>query len=202
MEKVELLQKYIDYVSKQGERPSTVSKLTFAIGIKESDFYTHFSSLKQIEQFYWTQTHQTVVNTITQQEVYANYSVREKLLSYAFTLIEFLKQNRSFVQIVLKKNCDALKAYKQDLKAYVEPLITEGTQKGEIEDRMFLTQHYSNVIIQSLIAILYFWIKDESTNFEKTDVYVEKSINFIMDILHKNWIDTGLDFLKYQFKRA
>ncbi len=201
MEKQELLQKYIEYVSKEGKRPSTVSRFTFTISIKESDFYTHFTTLNQLEQYYWVHLHEKLLEKITKEEVYANYSVREKLLSYAFTLIEMLKENRSFVILTLQKNCNVLDNYKKELNNYTETLIAQGTQNNEIQDRMFLSTYYPNLISQEIVAIIYFWAKDESPNFEKTDVFIEKSINFIMDILGKNWIDTGFDFIKYLFQR-
>lgn len=201
MEKTELLQKYIEYVSKEGKRPRIVSQFTTAIQIKESDFYTHFSSLNQLEQFYWQDLHEKLIQKITTQEVYANYSVREKFLTYAFTLVEQLKENRSFALIVLRENRNTLNTYKKELKNYVEGLITEGTQKNEVQDRMFISNYYVNVLVNEVVSIIYFWEKDESANFEKTDAYIEKSVNFVMDILGRNWLDSGIDLLKYVFQK-
>jgi len=201
MEKAELLQKYIEYVSKEGKRPSTVSKFAFAINIKETDFYSHFSTFNQLEQFYWHNLHEELIKKITSQEVYTNYSVREKLLSYAFTLIEMLKENRSFVLLTLQKNCNALEKYKKEVKTYAETLTAEGTQSNEIQDRMFISAYYPDLIVQQIVAVIHFWSKDESPNFEKTDVFIEKSINFVLDALGKNWLDTGFDFIKYLFQK-
>jgi hypothetical protein len=201
MEKQELLQKYVEYVSKEGKKPSTVSKFTFALGIKETDFYKCFANLNQLEQFYWQNVHTSIIEKIKSQEVYQNYSVREKLLSYAFTLVETLKENRSFVLIVLRKNCDALNKYQKEVKNYAEDLIAEGTQKNEIQDRILVSTYYSDIITKETSAIIHFWVKDDSENFEKTDVFIEKSINFVMDILGRNWIDTGFDFVKYWFQK-
>lgn len=201
MEKSELLQKYVEYVSKEGKRPNTVSKFTFAVNIKESEFYTQFSTLNQLEQYYWVNLHETLLNKITKEEVYAKYSVREKLLSYAFTLAEMLKENRSFVILILRKNCNVLDKYKKELHNHAETLITEGTQSSEIQDRIFLSTYYADLIVQEITAVIYFWAKDESPNFEKTDAFIEKSINFVMDILARNWLDTGFDFIKYWFQK-
>lgn len=201
MEKQELLQKYVEFVSKDGKRPSTVSRFTFAIGIKESEFYAHFSTLSQIEQYYWVNLHENLLNKITAQDVYANYSVREKILSYAFTLVETLKENRSFAILTLKKNCNALDAYKKELKNHAETLIAEGTQNHEVQDRMLLSTYYPDLIVQEITAVIHFWAKDESQNFERTDVFIEKSINFVMDLLSRNWLDTGFDFVKYWFQK-
>lgn len=201
MEKTELLKLYIEYISKEGKRPSTVSKFTFAIHIKESEFYTSFANLNQLEQFYWENLHENLLEKIKGQDVYASYSVREKILSYAFTLMEMLKENRSFVLIVLRKNCDALQKYQKALKNYAEELTAEGIQNNEIQDRIVISTYYADILVKEIIAIIHFWAKDESENFEKTDVFIEKSINFTMDILSKNWLDTGFDFLKYVFQK-
>ncbi|MCS7029020.1 MAG: TetR family transcriptional regulator C-terminal domain-containing protein [Bacteroidia bacterium] len=202
MEKTELLEKYIEYVSREGKRPATISKFSFAIGVKESEFYAHFSNLNQIEQFYWQQLHQILLQKLTQEEVYANYSVREKFLSYAYALVERLKENRSFVQVILKNHWNVLKQYKDDLKSYVETLIAEGTQKGEIHDRILLSTYYPNLMVQEIVSVIHFWAKDESQNFEKTDVFIEKSMNFVMDLLSRNWVDTGLDLIKTLFQKS
>jgi hypothetical protein len=47
---------------------------------------------------------------------------------------------------------------------------------------------------------LKFWIDDTSPGFEKTDIFIEKSVNTSFDVLNVAPIRTLIDFGKFIFK--
>jgi hypothetical protein len=51
-----------------------------------------------------------------------------------------------------------------------------------------------------LLLTLKFWMEDQSASFEKTDVFIEKSVNTSFDILQMTPLKSVLDFGKFLFK--
>jgi ubiquinone biosynthesis protein COQ9 len=51
-----------------------------------------------------------------------------------------------------------------------------------------------------LLIVLKFWIHDESSNFEKTDVFIEKSIKASFDIRQITPIKSVIDLAKFLWK--
>ncbi len=48
--------------------------------------------------------------------------------------------------------------------------------------------------------VLKFWIHDESSNFEKTDVFIEKSIKASFDIRQITPVKSVIDLAKFLWK--
>jgi hypothetical protein len=45
-----------------------------------------------------------------------------------------------------------------------------------------------------------FWLDDTSSSFEKTDIYIEKSVNTSFDIFNTKPLKSLIDFGKFIFK--
>jgi hypothetical protein len=130
------------------------------------------------------------------------------LLAFYFTLAEVLKGDRSFVihQLSEWKNPAMLptflKGFKSAFNEWVNGIILEGKQTGEIAMRPFLDKQYDSVFWLHLVFILQFWSKDDSANFEKTDMAIEKSVNLAFDLIGKGALDNALDFGKFLYQNA
>jgi hypothetical protein len=68
-------------------------------------------------------------------------------------------------------------------------------QLGKIQDK---TMQESSWI--QLILTMKFWLDDTSPSFEKTDIFIEKSINSRFDLLDTKPLKSLLDFGKFILK--
>src|SRR5690606_29714410 len=138
--------------------------------------------------------------------VYEGYSAREKLLAFYYTLIEVLKERRSYVVFTLKKNYvpgplnPVLHPVKELFTDYVKEIVQTAVAEGEIEDRKMLTDKYYKGFWPQFVFIIEFWVKDYSAKFEKTDAAIEKAVNLSFEFLAKNPLDSLLDFGKFVFQ--
>lgn len=198
---------YIDYVLQNNKRPESIYLFMKGIGGEEKTFYQHYTTFYDLEAAIWSDTFKDTIEKIQQEQVYEGYTVREKILSFYFTLIENLKAVRSFATFSFKNQKDfpldggVLKASKQVFHDFVGQLITEGVYTGEIADRAFLTERYAGAIWWETVFIIRFWIHDSSKNFERTDAAIEKSVNLVFDLLGKNIADATFDFVKFLFSK-
>jgi len=179
---------YIEYLLTEGKVPNSIFLFTKHLKLSEGSFYKHFNSFKSLERSIWSNWFTETVQTIEQDEAYIEYSVREKLLAFYYTWIELLKSNRSFVMFKLDKmdkknlNPSFLSEAKKHFEEYVNNLLLEGKDTTEVAERPFSNQ-YAKLFWMHFLFISKFWSNDESSEFEKTDVAIEKSINLAFDLI-------------------
>lgn len=193
---------YIQFVRENGQPPASVFKLAQNMQIDEKSFYAEYTSFLQIEQEIWGDYFEQTLSQIEGEEVYAEYTVREKLLAFFYTLVECLKENRSFLvgSTAGGLKGDTLTVFKHKFREYARDLIDEGIMRDEIETRAFFSERYPGLLWKEAQYIINFWIRDKSPNFESTDAAIEKAVNFAMDLLGRNIADSTVDFVKFLFQ--
>lgn len=194
---------YMDYVLTNGEAPKSVYNFAKSLKISESDFYKIYSSFSMIEKKVWEDlTLQTLIK-IKEQEVWAQYSSREKMLSFFYSYIEVLKTQRSFIIYTLKNHTkklatpDVLSEVKPLFENFAEDIINEGIDSGELTERKFISKHYKDALWIQFAFIINFWIDDDSAAFEKTDEAIERGINVSFDLFKKSPLDNLFEYGKF-----
>lgn len=197
---------YIDHILEHGKEPASVYKFAKEIDLSEEQFYNHYTSFAHIEQAVWEQLANETIHIIRSEEVWPNYSVREKLLAFYYTLVEVMKKKRSFLMATSSENLRPhwtpphLKKFREVYKEFSMELINEGVSTNEIVNRPYLTDSYHEGLWGQLLFLLHFWMKDDSIGFEKTDAAIEKSVNLSLDLLGKGVVDSMVDFAKFMFQ--
>lgn len=206
--KDKILAAYRKTVLKEGKEPSSVFIFCESLGISESDFYEHFGSFDSVVNQIWSGYIREVANRLQLDKNYIEFSVREKILAFYFTLAEVLREDRSFSLLTIKpwKNPaippKSLKGFKNSFETWITPIINEGKQNGEIAKRPLLDSRYDGLFWLHLVFILQFWANDDSAGFEKTDAAIEKSVNLAFDLIGKGILDNALDFGKFLYQNA
>jgi len=195
---------YKEYLLENGRKPVTVYSFAKANNITESAFFDEYNSFEAIDKELWKDMIDQTISQINAEEVYAQYSVREKLLSFYYTLVEVFKQNRSYILLTWSNGTDwkksYLKEFLQTFEIYLHELVEEGVSTKEIVNRPIITEHYAKGIKAQVFFVIDFWIKDSSKQFEKTDVAIEKAVNATFDLMGKNPFDSVGDFAKFLFQ--
>ncbi len=197
---------YVNHLLENGARPASIFKFVKGLKVKEELFYDHFNSFDNVEKAIWSDIFQATVNAITSEEVYNDYSSREKLLAFFYTWIEQLKSNRSYIlQSVPKKMKPEITPYylehvRKGFKEWVSELLLEAKETDEVMTRPVISDRYDDAIWLQFLFILGFWMKDDSKSFEKTDAAIEKSVNLAFDLMGRGPLDTMVDFGKFLFQ--
>jgi len=194
---------YVDYVLTHDERPKSVYSFAKKLKITEAEFYAFYASFDSIEKNIWFELTVETIDQIQKQELWAQYSSREKMLSFFYSYVELLKTQRSFVVYSLNKNKkrfttpDVLAGAKPIFENFAEQVITEGLESGELADRKFFSKRYKDALWIQYAFILNFWIEDDSRDFEKTDEAIEKGIQVTFDLFQRSPIDNLFEYGKF-----
>jgi hypothetical protein len=199
---------YIDFVLTEGEEPKSVYVFAKKNEMSEEEFYRFFGSFDAIEQSVWTDLANKALTEIKEQEIWAQYSAREKALSFFYSFFELLKSSRSFAVYSIKKQPRTLSSprvldgFKDVFEAFAEIILTEGIETAELSDRKFFSKRYKDALWIQFGFVLNFWINDNSAGFEKTDEAIEKGVNVTFDLFQRSPIDNLFEYGKFLAKNG
>jgi ubiquinone biosynthesis protein COQ9 len=117
-----------------------------------------------------------------------------------------LSANRSYVVLSLKEQQNQLKNLMQltTLRSKFRTFVSEiFTSELKIENEKL--QNIQKKAVQEtawiqLLLTLKFWLEDESPSFEKTDIFIEKSVKLSFELMNTAPLESLIDFGKFLFK--
>ncbi|WP_064966643.1 TetR family transcriptional regulator C-terminal domain-containing protein [Tenacibaculum ovolyticum] len=187
-------------------KPSSIYSFAEDNNFEESEFYKHYSSFESLEKSIFAIFAKETIHLLHKTEAYKEYSSKDKLLSFYFTFFELLTANRSYVLFQfkdVKSNLSKLSVLKKLRTEFIhfvsgislEKIDFKNDKVNEIQDKTISEGYW----IQ-LLMVLKFWIDDESSNFEKTDVFIEKSVKASFDIQQIAPVKSVIDLAKFLWK--
>ncbi|WP_303311112.1 TetR family transcriptional regulator C-terminal domain-containing protein [Hymenobacter sp. BT730] len=209
MEKERIKQAYLDYVLRKGSPPASVYKLTQKLGLPEQEFYRFYANFDAIDRELWADFGRQARATAEKEPVWAQYSSREKLLSFYYTLLEILKRNRSYALQALRRSLHrmpgltprVLDDFRQEFEVFVAELLREGRRTEEVASRPIIQDQYPRAFWQQMLFVLGFFAKDDTVDFERTDAAVEKAVTLSFDLVGRNTLDSALDLVRFLVRR-
>ena len=197
---------YMEFVLENNHQPKSVFSFAKENNFEEADFYKFYGSFETIEEAIFSEFFHHTLLILNKSEDYKNYDARNKLLSFYFTFFEILSANRSYVVYALKsvkkdlKKLKSLKTLKTDYTKYIEELnINRIELKQETLEKIQNTSIKESSWVHLMITMK-FWLDDISPSFEKTDIFIEKSINARFDLMDIKPLKSIIDFGKFILK--
>jgi hypothetical protein len=204
--KSDIITKYTDYCLMNGSRPATVYKFAKDNGFEEADFYTFFNSFETLEHQYFTEMFTYTLEMLEQSSNYAEYDGTQKLSAFYFTFFELATANRSFIMYLMDDDNSSLRSLLK-LKELRKKFTAYA---AEVLDKPFETQNeradkaQSNALREAawlqFLSVFKFWMKDTSPGFEKTDVFIEKSVKASSDLVYNTPLQSLFDLGKFLWK--
>lgn len=201
-----LVKFYMEYVLEHNHAPKSVYLFAKANNFDEADFYKFFTNFETLESTIFSLFFTNTKDTLESSKDYSTYDSRNQLLSFYFTFFENLTANRSYVVYALNDSCNKLenlkklKGLRSKFLNYIDELDIEvlqikNKQLEQIKDSVVQETYW----IQLMIT-LKFWLDDTSASFEKTDIFIEKSINASFDLINISPLKSVIDLGKFLIK--
>lgn len=197
---------YMNYRLENNDKPKSVYQFAKTNSFDETEFYSFFGTLESVEKEIFKMFLEKAIALIQKDPSYATYDMKNKMLSFYFTFFEMLSANRSYVVMSLKEHQNQLKNVMQlsslriGFKNYITEIMTD-----EVRTQYEKFQNLQEKAIQETAWIQFlltmkFWLEDESPAFEKTDIYIEKSVKATFELMNIAPLDSLIDFGKFIFK--
>lgn len=187
-------------------KPKSVFHFAKENGFTEAEFYTFFGGLESVEKEVFSQFLTKTIELLEKDKDYEYYDMKSKMLSFYFTFFELLTANRSYVVLSLKENRNMLKGLMQlsglrnGFKEFVSSIISDDyrLKQERFQDIQEKALQESGWI--QLLMAMKFWLDDTSAAFEKTDIYIEKSVKASFELMNTAPLESLIDFGKFLFK--
>lgn len=197
---------YTSYLLNNGNKPASVYKFSQDLGITEEEFYEYFGSFSAIEKKIWLDFINNTISRIENDDTYAGFDTKDKILTFYYAFFEELKKSRSFVLLQLGQHKrtpstpDFLKDFRSRYVTFIDGLINAGKANGEISRRPLIDKRYPQIFWLHMTFLLFFWRDDSSQGFERTDAAIEKSVNLAFELIGKGAVDSVVDFAKFIYQ--
>ncbi|BDD03402.1 TetR family transcriptional regulator C-terminal domain-containing protein [Aureibacter tunicatorum] len=206
MTKEKIFEWYMNDSLENNQTPSSVYLFCKNHEIEETEFYKFFGSLDNIEKHIFANMFDHTLEVLSEDPNYVTYDFKSKLLAFYFTFFEVLKANRSFVMLSINsdkpslKNLTKLGLLRENFKKYISSIDHEITEKTPEKLKKAQEKNIEESFWIQLLITLKFWLDDDSAGFEKTDIFIEKSVNAGFELLNTNPLENTIDFGKFLFK--
>lgn len=208
-----ILELYSNYVLRNNKKPLNVFTFCEDHEISETDFYFYYANFEKLESDYLRFFMEETLRLIAEEENYHQQNAKHKMLSFYYTFFEQLTMNRSLVIYLLEsdknnlQNVKKLLPLKKDFQLFIRSLDISEPMMENTTESMAKIERLKNKGIEELywghfIATLKFWLDDTSSNFEKTDIFIEKSVDTSFEFLEVKPLKKLVDLGKFLFKEV
>ena len=187
-------------------KPKSVFHFAKENGFTEAEFYTFFGGMEGIEKEVFNQFLSKTIELLEKDKDYEYYDMKSKMLSFYFTFFELLTANRSYVVLSLKENSTMLKGLmklsglRNGFKDFVSSIISDEYRLKQERFQDIQEKALQESAWIQLLMTLKFWLDDTSAAFEKTDIYIEKSVKASFELMNTAPLESLIDFGKFLFK--
>jgi hypothetical protein len=201
-----IISAYTKMILEEGKKPNSIYHFCQLLKIEETQFYEFYATFQQIEDSVFETFFENTLKLLNKSEDYASYDAKTKVLSFYFTFFELLTANRSLVLRLLsqeKNNLENLKklsGLRKHFKKYIDSLGIETVNIPQQQIQKVQQKSISELAWVQMMLTLKFWMEDKSPSFEKTDIYIEKSVNASFELLDITPFKNIIDFGKFLWK--
>ena len=204
--KSDIITKYTDYCLMNGSSPATVYKFAKDNGFEEADFYAFFSSFEMLEHQYFTEMFNYTLEMLEQSPNYAAYDGTQKLSAFYFTFFELSTANRSFIMYLMgdgnsrMRNLLKLKELRKVFTDYADEVLEKPLNVDNERADKAQGKALKEAAWLQFLSIFKFWMDDVSPSFEKTDIFIEKSVKASSDLVYNTPLQSLFDLGKFIWK--
>ena len=198
---------YGDYLLHHGERPKNVYLFAKENDFEEKELYHFFAGFDQIEKEMLDHLFRKSLELSAEINSSEGISTREKLLNVYFIFFENLTMNRSLVLSVLgatkPQSLKTLQNLRETHRQFVATLDFnewEMIEKARQDIRRFNEKSRQEILWLHLVSAIDFWKKDISPDFEKTDIFIEKTIDTGFELMDNEPLRKVIDLGKFLWK--
>ncbi|WP_411768535.1 TetR family transcriptional regulator C-terminal domain-containing protein [Winogradskyella sp. A3E31] len=206
VKKENIIAHYMDYVLTHNNKPNSVYAFAKEHKFNEQEFYAFYGSFVALEQDIFKAFFDNTLAALNKSDDYAHFDARNKLLSFYYTFFENLTANRSYVVHVLHANKNQLKTLqlfkklKKSFSAYIESLDIQTLELKQEQLEKIQQRGLKESAWFQLLVTMRFWLDDTSPSFEKTDIFIEKSVKASFDLIDTTPLKSIIDLGKFLFK--
>lgn len=194
----------MDAVVKNQGKPNDVANWADDYHFDPLKFYDYYDSFETLEKTIFKTLIDVSVATLIETPDFITFSKKDKLLSLYYTLFENFTLNRAFILLTIKRYGLSLNAIslfgelKKSFMKFIDSLALETLSFNDTIESIQKKSIKEGFWVQFLLTIK-FWMSDDSEQCQKTDIFIEKSINTSVELLNTRSLNNIIDLGKFLY---
>ena len=203
--KKRILDSAVELISSKGYKKASMSKIAKKAEISEATIYNYFPTKEHILYEYYYQLQVQTKQILLETSEFNEFSLKEQLEFLIHTQLELLKKDRNFIVDVYKElyfktyNKSLLEKGHNELSVMIEELLDISVEAKEIEEFPY-KESIVHLLCDYIYGVIYYWIYDDSENFENTLVMTDKSLDVIYAVFQSGLISKVEQLLSFVIK--
>ncbi|MBV1908997.1 MAG: TetR family transcriptional regulator [Kangiellaceae bacterium] len=196
----------VEMFSSNGFESTTMKQIAREVGIGDATIYKYFSSKDKLILAYYGLRADDAVQLFLQEPELESFSLQEKLQLLIDIYLEAVLPDREFVAESLEKIMqspsilfDDVAPVRKEFVGVIEDLLTEAEAAGEISKSSF-TGYTAKLTNDFILAVLLYWIKDDSDEFSNTTQLVDMTLSLGIEILKTGIVSKVTDLVSFFVK--
>ncbi len=204
--RLEIIETAVDLFTEQGFDATTMKQIARKVGIGDATIYKYFSNKdKLVFAYYHTRAEQSVEEFLQEEEL-EYHSLQEKLQLLIDIYLGKMLADREFVESSLKMIMkspsvlfDDITPIRKEFVGVIQDILIEAEKSGEIAHSPF-TASAARLTNDFILAVLLYWVKDDSDEFSNTTQMVDMSLSLGVEILKTGIVSKVTDLVGFFVK--
>ena len=204
--KVRIIEASVELIIEKGFKNASLREIAKTAGVSNPTIYNYFPNKEKLLYGYIEHQHTKTAKILGQIDEFHTYTLREQLQTLIETELELYLEDREFVTQIAKMvfvsssvKLDGIYETKEKFIEIVDEMLSVAIEAEEIEAPPF-RDYMPMLFWDYFIAVVAYWVEDDSEAFENTTQFIDHSMGVIEAILHSDILtkasDLGMFLLK------
>ena len=204
--KIKILESAVELMTIKGYKNASLREIAKEAGVSNPTIYNYFPTKEKILYAYIEQKLIETKEVLEGIDDFHTYTLREQLQTLIETQLEFYLEDREFVTQIIEMaftpsmgTMDLIYDSKERFIEMVSEILEIAIEAEEIAEPPF-KEHIPQLFWDYNVAVVAYWIKDDSEMFENTTQFIDNSMGVIEALLQSNVLQKANDFGMFMFK--
>jgi AcrR family transcriptional regulator len=204
--KIKILESAVELMTIKGYKNASLREIAKEAGVSNPTIYNYFPSKEKILYFYIEQKLIETNEMLQNIEDFHTYTLREQLQTLIETQLEFYLEDREFVTEIMGMaltpsmgTMELIYDSKEKFTEMVSEMLEIAIEAQEINEPPF-KEYMPQLFWDYNVAVVAYWIKDDSEMFENTTQFIDNSMGVIEALLQSNILQKTSDLGMFMFK--
>lgn len=199
----DIIRHAVDLITEHGFDGASMKQIARTAGIGDATIYKYFASKEKIVLAYYELVLQIALELLAEIPGWDQFSLQERLQALVDALLEILLADREFVEIsrdlaadspllILREQMPMQQVLKQQLLSW----INQAEACNEIPPCDFKNM-IAGLFLDYLLAVLAYWLKDDSEEFNQTTQLVDLTLGLLCNALVSGVLNKVSDLLSF-----
>lgn len=201
-----IIQAAVGVMIEKGVKSATMREIAKLAGIGDATIYNYFPTKEAIIYGYYEDSCDAAVEQVNRIEGFAGYTLQEQLQSLLETMLTQFLADREFIQTTFTRtfitpgpNQARTKSIRKRFFTMVQEILYRAEANGDIPEMVF-GDITSQMFWDYYLAIVAYWLKDQSDQFTDTTVLVDLSLDLACAMLKSGLLNKAFSMASFLFK--